>query len=53
MEVKASIKLNKKDFPKWNDEQIREYLQILLDRMAHQSDKNGYPLDIGLLEDED
>lgn len=53
MEFKASIISNRKTFKGWKKEQIREYLTEMLDRMARESDKNGYPLDVALLEDEE
>lgn len=52
-EYKASIIINKEDFKRWKPEQIREYLTEMLSQMQRKSAKNGYPLDVGLLEDED
>ncbi|GAH03027.1 unnamed protein product [marine sediment metagenome] len=52
-EFKASIIVDDETFENWEQEQIREYLTEMLSRMAYDSSKNGYPLDIGLLEDED
>ena len=53
LEFKASIKLSSEDFADLEEqEQIREYLTEMLRQMSYNSSKNGYPIDVGLLEDE-
>ena len=53
LEFKASIILRSEDFENLKEhEQIREYLTEMLRQMSYNSSKNGYPIDVGLLEDE-